>query len=107
MTETAENLTIEELLWAAANSNSKSVKDALQKLEMVVRLAHSEEQIHEMMRARPEYRLRIGIPSEKGPYKYQYLRIAFVGNAVDIAYEDWGCFTKLSTHTENLLYIKE
>lgn len=101
---TEDTLTIEEILWAASNSDSKAVQDALQKLEMVIRLAHPEDTLREMMQARPEYRLRVGLPSEKSGY--EYLRIAFVGAAVDISLGNWTCFTRLNTHTENIVYIK-
>jgi hypothetical protein len=103
--EKTESLTVEEIIWAAANSDSKGVQDALQKLEMMVRLAHPDDTLREMMKARPEYKLRLGIPTKIGPFGYEYLRVGFVGNAVDLSLGDWTCFVTLNTHTENVVYI--
>lgn len=97
-----DELSIEQLMHIALHSDSKAVQKALKKLEFVIRLSHSEEEINNLSRQIPSYNVRIGIPSNTS---YDYLRFEIHANALDVQWNNYYLTGRLRKSKENIFYM--
>lgn len=106
MTNQDEELTYEQVLKVAYNSSSRSVRDALKKLEFIIKLKHTQEEIDQLIGKVPSYDIRIGLPelSEAGA-TYRYVTLDVTGRFIRVCYDQQEIAGNLSTNKENIFYM--
>jgi len=115
MTDQAEQLTIEELIHLLIQSSgNEEISAQLAKLEFLIRLRFSEEEIEALRKKRPTYTVTVGMPIDEWENRV-YLDLSICGDMVDVAYfsEDanmldpvWQAFGKMHTDQQTKFYVK-
>lgn len=102
-----DTLSIEEIILTAGRSNNASVQDALKKLEFLIRLSHSEEEIDRWKAEQPSYNIRIGLPvnDHKRHAYYEYIRLNVKGDMASLLANQYEVSGRLKTGKENIFYM--
>lgn len=101
-----DELSIDELITIGMHSDSKTVQEAFKRLEFVIKLAHTTEELNTFNRQVPAYRVRIGIPVHtKNERTYQYLNLTVQGNKLSVEHERYEVCGSLKKAKENIFYM--
>lgn len=95
-------LSVEQLLYIALHSDHKLVQEAFKKLEFIIRLAHTEDEITGFSKKLPLYEMRVSIPAKD---TYETVKIQVQGNMAELHYEDYGVVGRLHTNKETIFYL--
>lgn len=98
-----DELSIEQLMYIALHSDSEAVQKAVKKLEFLIRLSHTEEEINHLSKMLPYYKVRIGVPTDSNTY--DYLRFEIQGNNIDVLWDDYNVVGRLQKSKENIFYM--
>jgi len=110
--DTEDNLSIEELISLLSAKEDEELQKHLQKLEFLVRLRYTEEEIEALKNLRPRYPVSVSIPIDKAENRV-YIDLQICGDYIDVGYcssEDteplWHAFGKMIINQETKFNVK-
>ena len=86
----------------AMRSDSAAVAETFKKLEFLIRLSHTEEQIQEWCAQVTTYNIRIGVPAKN---TYEYVNLVLRGDSLEIMHNGFEVIGTIRENRENIFYL--